>query len=356
MSAPPFGIPVSTSLAIAIVLAAVSLGFLAARAVRRAAHEGVRHGAANLFRLLAGRLAGHVAADSLLDAARETHSSAFWGAIEAITHTLRRRERLELARSLARSRHLVAERRALRLFEAPERSELAARRLGLLPTARSRRALRHALARGPEAVRLAAARSLARHRDLAALRWLLANPSLLASRPIPALSGLLRAFGPGARATLIRALEQGVAEPRLECAILDALGLSRCRSARERIERCLRGGKLEVRIAAARALGRLGMGESIPSLLPALADEAWAVRAQSAHALGRLRATPAVEALAARVADRSWWVRHHAAYALVALGSEGRDALCDVVVNSPDGFAREMAREALDRGAARRSA
>jgi hypothetical protein len=45
-----------------------------------------------------------------------------------------------------------------------------------------------------------------------------------------------------------------------------------------------------------------------------------------------------------------------AAYALAVIGSEGRDALCELVVRSPDGYAREMAREALDRAVVRRSA
>jgi HEAT repeat protein len=92
------------------------------------------------------------------------------------------------------------------------------------------------------------------------------------------------------------------------------------------------------------------MGEAIPALVMALADENWPVRAMAAQALGRLSATPAVEALSACVGDRSWWVRHHAAYALVNLGEEGRDALCELAARSDDRYAREMAREALDMG------
>ena len=138
--------------------------------------------------------------------------------------------------------------------------------------------------------------------------------------------------------------------------MIDALGVWRCRSARGAIEARLGSAHVEVRIAASRAIGRLEMGESIPALMLALGDEAWPVRAQAARALGRLHAVPAVEALARRVGDPAWWVRHYAAYALAALGHEGRDALCELVLRSPDGYAREMAREALDRGAPRRSA
>ncbi len=270
-----------------------------------------------------------------------------------LTTTLRPRERLALARSLSRSAHLARERRVLAGSEPAARRELAARRLGLLPSARARRVLRLALVRGPENVSLAAARSLARHRDLQALRWLLEHPATLSHRPLPALSGLLRAFGPGARALLIAALEQGLIETRLECASIDALGVSRCLSARGSIAQRLVSPHLELRVAAARALGRLGMGEAIPALAMALTDPNWPVRAMAAQALGRLSATPAVEALCDCVGDRSWWVRHHAAYALLGLGDEGRDALCELAARSNDRYAREMAREALDMGGAR---
>lgn len=330
-----------------------SLGVLMARAARRSAREGARNRAAEMFRLLAARLSGSLDASDLRAATGGVESDTFWDAVEAIATTLKRRERVELARALARSTHLREERR--RLFDdAPLRRELAARRLGLLPSKRSLKMLRRSLVRGPELVSFAAARALGQHHDLAALRWILKHPDVLARRPLPSLSGLLRSFGPGARATLIAALEQGVRETRVECAVVDALGVAGCRSAREAIERRVGDERPELRVTAVRALGRLEMGESIPSLLAALDDEAWPVRAQAARALGKLRASPAVEALTDRVCDLSWWVRRHAAYALVQIGEEGVDALCELAARSPDPYAREMAREALDHGAQRR--
>lgn len=356
MNPPPLGVPPATALAVALVVCAMGLLFLLARYARRGAARDQRRRAAELFRLLAGRLAGHVPVRALREAARDAQSEPFWGAMEAITTTLRPRERLELARSLERSRHLVVERDVLRRDDSPARREVAARRLGMLPCRRSRRLLRRVLVTGPEPLRFAAARSLAAHRDLASLGWLLAHPETLPTRPARALSGLLRAFGPRGRALLLAALDRGGLPTAHEAALLDALGVTRCRSAREAIEARLRSDRVDTRVAAARALGRLGMGESIPGLILALADDAWPVRAQAAHALGRLRATPAVDVLTQRVTDPAWWVRHHAAYALAALGSEGRDALCELIVRSTDPFAREMAREALDRGAQRRTA
>jgi len=351
-----FGVPGAAALGVATVGCAVGLLFLLARAARRGAAGEQRGRAAELFRLLSGLLAGNVAVRTLREAARDSQSEPFWGAIEAITATLRPRERFALAHALERSRHLVVERDVLRHDDSPGRRELAARRLGMLPAKRSRRLLRRVLATGPESLRFTAARSLAAHRDLASLAWLLTHPEVFATRSARALSGLFRAFGPRGRALLVAALDRPRPPLAFEVALLDALGVTRCRSARGAVEARLRGGRVDARVAAARALGRLGMGESIPALMLALADDAWPVRAQSACALGRLRAAPAVELLTERVTDRAWWVRHHAAYALAGLGAEGRDALCDLIVRSPDPFAREMAREALDRGTQRRSA
>ena len=356
MSTPPASVSPTTGFVIAAVAGAIFVALLAARAAHRAARERDRGRTAELFRLFAARLAGSVPDEDLRTAARETTAEYFWAAMEALAGSLRQRERVALSRSLGRNPHAIAERRILTERNSDDRRERAARRLGLLPSARSRRALRKALFAGPESVRFAAARSLAAHRDMRALAWLLTHPRALAGRPQPALSGLLRAFGPRGRAILITALDRGIGVSRVECATLDALGVSRCRSARAAIEARLNSSHPEIRIAAARSLGRLGMGESIPALMVSLADTAWPVRAQAARSLGRLRAAPAVEALALCVADPSWWVRRHAAYALAILGAEGRDALCELVARSSDPYAREMAREALDRGVLRLTA
>ncbi len=357
MSTLSYGIPTSALLAAVILGMAMALGLLITRAGKRSERAGARQRASDLFRLLGGRLAGSVPPRALRQAVQDAEADSFWDAIEAIAATLRLTERFELARSLEKNRHAAHERRALRDEDNDVRREVAARRLGLLPSALSRRTLRRALLRGPEAVRFAAARSLAAHRDRAALRWILQHPHTLARRPVPALSGLLRGFGPASRALLVATLERGIEDAHMECALVDALGVSRCRSARRAIEARLRSPHTEVRIAACRALGRLGERVSAAGLVLALADESWPVRALAAQALGRLGAADAVEALIERVSDRSWWVRHHAAHALAAVGSEGRDALCELVVRSEDPYAREMAREALDqRFAPRRSA
>jgi HEAT repeat protein len=102
-----------------------------------------------------------------------------------------------------------------------------------------------------------------------------------------------------------------------------------------------------MRVAAARALGRLGASQCAPSLLNALRDDAWQVRAQAAWALGHARAPNSVYALTTKLSDKSWWVRRHAAYALAELGSEGRSALYHAFETSQDPYARDIAEEAL---------
>jgi len=147
---------------------------------------------------------------------------------------------------------------------------------------------------------------------------------------------------------LTAALERGTGDPAMDRALVETLGLSGHRDARRVIERRLREGDAEQRIAAARALGRLEADDCATTLMGALQDEVWQVRAQAAWALGRTRAGIALLVLPARLTDPSWWVRRHAAYALREFGMEGRRELEHIAHGSPDPYARDMAREVLE--------
>jgi len=107
---------------------------------------------------------------------------------------------------------------------------------------------------------------------------------------------------------------------------------------------------VDVRVAAVRALGRIGGAACAPALIARLADPEWPVRAQAARALGAAGAAAAIEPLAALLTDRAWWVRRHAAYALLALGEAGTGALRNIAKHSPDPYARDIASEALGGG------
>jgi HEAT repeat protein len=286
---------------------------------------------------------------SLRSAVTRVSAGSFWTALETSSLRVRYVRWLRLSRALEWNPFSRAERRALR-DESPWRRTLAARRLGLLRSERSRRALRRAMVRGPEVVSLAAASALARYRDRGALRWLLRHPTALERRPAHSLVAVLKAFGPAALPDLTAALDTGLDSHRIERAVIETLGLGRYRPARAALEQRATSGDPDLRVAAVRALGRLQAIESGLALLRALEDEAWQVRAQAARALGTIGATVSIAALSKRLTDPSWWVRHHAAYALKALGHEGQTALRRIASSSEDPYARDMANEALEGG------
>ena len=332
--------------AIACLILPVGLGLAIARAVRRRGRIDERDRVRRLATLMRGHVRGRVPVIALTQAVRAASESEFWAALEARLPRLTRAERRRLGRQLERGRHVAAERRAL-LGESPLRREMAARRLGLLPCARSRRALRSTLSAAPEPVAFAAARSLARDSDLRALEWLLARPGLLPHRTANQWAQLLRAFGRRALPQLSDAVQRGIADPRVLRAAVDTLGHGHHAPAAPAIERLLAHESTDLRVAAARALGRIQAGPCSDALLRALRDSEWPVRAQAAWALGRIDRDEAVPALASCLTDKAWWVRRHAAYALAALHERGAIALRLAASSSHDRYAREMADEAL---------
>jgi HEAT repeat protein len=242
--------------------------------------------------------------------------------IETLAVELEPRELRHLSSAISHINHDRRERAALR-DDSPWRRELAARRLGYIYSRSSRRSLRDALEQGPEFVAYAAARSLARQRDRRALLWILDHPSYFASRPPRARTALLRAFGPSATPVLAQRLLDGIDHPEFERSVIERLGAARHRPAAPTILRRLDHPSIDVRVAAARALGRMGVIEAAPSLQRTLCDPAWEVRAQAARALGLLEDLSAIPALTARLDDPEWWVRHHAERSLAALRPQG---------------------------------
>ncbi len=287
--------------------------------------------------------------------ARAADETLFWTALETLTLALDRNGWRRLSDALGTSRHVVAERRALR-DGSPWRRELAARRLTLLNTRATRRSLREALQAGPEAVAYLSALGLARQRDGWALRWVLDHPFYFATRPARARTGLLRAFGAGAVPRIAQRLAAGTNCPAFECAMIHRLGAARHAASAGPIAERLASPDLNVRAAAARALGVIGDPAFTSALIEKLRDPEWEVRAQAARALGLLGGAEAVPALAAVLTDRSWWVRRHGAYALARLGADGTAALRGEALVSRDPYARDMAKEALASPAARRVA
>ncbi len=335
--------------AIAIVPGVMLAAILAWNALRRGERRRRREESRDLAASMIECAIERLPAAELRACAGEATESGFWEALENCTGYLDRPARVRLSRAIGGTRRVRSERRRLG-EDSPWRRELAARRLGLLSEPRTRRALRVCLERGPEMVTFAAALGLARDRDARTLRWILAHPEALAHRHRNAWIALLKAFGKGALPVLAAELEHGIADPRLERAILEVLGLGRWSPAAPAIAGRLRHPDVDVRVGAARALGAIGALDCTPALLAVLDDKEWPVRAHAARALGRIGAPAALEPLLFRLTDPSWWVRRHAAYALYQLGPAGREALRDIAEESPDRYARDMADEALEHG------
>lgn len=343
------GLAIPWPLAVSIVAAFMALALYAVRAHGRRSRRRARRRQRGFARDLARVLAGHERPETLRRLAGEVAASEFWEVLERSSQRWRHRDWLKVSRALEHHPFVKQERRALR-DESPWRRELAARHLSLVGSRASRRALRRGLVRGPELVTFACARALARYRDFDALCWILDHPHVLAHRPRPLLAALFRSFGRRSGVVLAAALEQEYEQAHIECAVVDAAGKLRVRSAIPQIERRLRSRVLDVRVAAARALGAMEAVESGSVLIATLRDDAWQVRAQAAHALGRARVYLAVEALTAMLSDPSWWVRRHSAYALGELGDSGHAALRLAADASADPYARDIAREVLDGG------
>jgi len=349
VSVPLPGLDLTPPLTIAVVLACIAVGIYAVRVHQRRQGRQSRKRVGWFTTQCQRLLRGEISDDELRHTVDETPEGEFWTALEQLSLRWRHAEWRRLARALKDAPGAPAERRALR-DDSPWRQVLAARRLALLRSRVDRRALRRAMVRGPELITYACGMALARYHDALALRWLLEHPERLARRPRLSLQALLRGFGPRGRVELVTALDHGIASAPVERAVMDALGALRERAARPVLEQRLHADDVDLRVAAVRALGRIRAIESGTLLLAALRDPQWPVRAHAARALGEARVLLATEALAARLTDPVWWVRHHAAYALTALGDEGRAMLRAVATSSPDRYARDMAREALDGG------
>lgn len=346
MSATPPAAALDLFSALLIMLAAILGAGYTLRVLQRRERRRTRGHVHDLARSLCEFVEHRRSPQALAKEAAAAEPDVFWAALEDLAS--RRSGWLALSRALVGSHHFAAEREAL-LDKSPWRRELAARRLALLYSPESRRALRCALRDGPGLVTAAAAVALARYRDLEALRWLLANPAALERRPHRPRVTLLRSFGRRALPELAAALDHGTGDAAMDRALIEALGLADFRDARRSIERRLRDGDAEQRIAAARALGRMRADDCVTALMGALQDEVWQVRAQAAWALGRTRSELAILALPARLTDPAWWVRRHAAYALREFGMEGNRELERIAHESPDPYARDMAREVLER-------
>lgn len=114
----------------------------------------------------------------------------------------------------------------------------------------------------------------------------------------------------------------------------------------------LRSDNWEVRIAAARALGKLDSEAPVELLVPALDDEDGSVRAAAVFALGKVGNRAPLNRLVAALHDPDWHVRETA---VLALGKQGQRVPSEALMTAlqdTDEAVREAARLALQGHAA----
>jgi HEAT repeat protein len=105
---------------------------------------------------------------------------------------------------------------------------------------------------------------------------------------------------------------------------------------------------MEVRIKAVKALAEIKYIPALDALMDLLDDEQWEVRALASKALDSFGEVRAIEKLSEKLSDSQWWVRYNAAVALSHLKGAGVRKLANTVRSSPDRFARDIARQALE--------
>ncbi|GIJ69919.1 HEAT repeat domain-containing protein [Virgisporangium ochraceum] len=203
--------------------------------------------------------------------------------------------------------------------------------------------------RNPD-VRVVVARSLGRIADPAAAIPLL--DAVTGHHPVPpqlAAHALVR-LGPGAQAAIVAGMFHHSELARATA--MEVLGLIGAVGTAKQVEYALRSDlSVEVRVRAARALGRLGPRSALAPLLEAVEPgHPRQLRAEAAKALGELGAPSAAQPLAALLADDDHEVAHESARALLKLGMAGRAELEKAVdqagdeplsAPTPGGHARE---------------
>jgi hypothetical protein len=104
----------------------------------------------------------------------------------------------------------------------------------------------------------------------------------------------------------------------------------------------------ELRIRAARALGRLLVPGSARVLTDLAADPAWEVQAQALRGLGGLQDWQTIPVLVKGLFSPHWHVRYNAGFGLAAFGLVGILQLQEISRQREDRFAADMAAMVLD--------
>lgn len=218
----------------------------------------------------------------------------------------------------------------------------AARALGLVRDTRVTMLLIKTLDDDHEEVRAAAVEALGMIADTRAIPALLDRLPDQSRHQRARIIESLGAFGDAATPALV---EHGLSRPDDAAMVADLLGLIGGVAAAAELGRWMSSDREEVRAAALRALGTIGLNdEMFLHAVHGLDDRNANVRAMAARAIGRARRFDAAKLLAGHL-DDEWIVAAHAANALRKLGPTGMHQL--EARTHEEGYAGDLARQML---------
>ena len=218
----------------------------------------------------------------------------------------------------------------------------AARALGLVRESRALPLLIRALDDDHEEVRAAAVEALGLIGNPQTIPVLLSRLTDQSRNQRARIIEALREFGDAATAALVEHAQRRMDDAAV---IADVLGLVGGPVASQQLMAWMTQPRTEVRVAAMRALGTIGLDETgLIVALQALDDPDPAVRAMAARALGRARREESAEDLANHL-DDEWMVAANCADALRRMGPAGMERL--KARADDEGYVGDLARQML---------
>jgi HEAT repeat protein len=137
---------------------------------------------------------------------------------------------------------------------------------------------------------------------------------------------------------------------RLRYALLDVIAIKNDLHYVHLVETVFDHSNGEERIRAYKTLIGLGYVKNKQKFIQLAHSPIWEERMLTAKLLGSLKEVQDLPALYALLRDANWWVRFQAGQAIYGY-REGKEILMEIVKEDEDSFARDMAREWLQRGA-----
>jgi HEAT repeat protein len=321
-----------------LVIAALSVAVMAVLVLARFAAKwrAKRHEArrASLLATVFAWLEGQVP-DGQVDALVQRHNRTAMRLIVEIFELMRGADQIRLAELAARCGISDRLREQLKSKTTEERLK-AAESLVWFPSEATQAALMLALKDRREAVRLAAATSLAELGTSVPIKLLLGRSRDGTAGSSRQLEAMLTKLATHQTADLAEIAADEAFPDRVRAAAIDAIARTGAYEYLQPIASLSFDSSGTVRAAVVHALGEFAHPLGAGTVTRLLEDPDWEVRAEAAESAGRIGLTDLADRLSKLLADEVWWVRFRAGEALVNLGDAGIEKLREQSVSATD--------------------